>query len=447
MKCQAKGCGKDATHRISNVLLCEEHANQQRHCSGGCAKLLQVANVNLAVHNSYKGGEFLLCEACDRLDKKTCTYCRTIVKVGGRTTTTNRPYGDTTQLCENCDQLDKKTCTNCNTIVKVEGRTTTTNRPYGNTTQLCENCDQLDKKTCTNCGSIVEVEGRTTTTNRPYGNTTQLCENCDQLDKKTCTNCGSIVSVEGETRVIYTPYNDGEIPLCGRCDTLVGQRCRACTAPSTVRTPDGRDQQLAGASRIHPVGDEATTVGWRCRVCTKNPLRNTDDVTTRQAYGNAETWMRGWVESCGKVYPGYGDRLTWSMDRDGEFTLDGDGQELGRCTTTTHGDLPKTYRIQVLTFMRPLSFQQTLIHELTHALTHEFGIGDKPMIEGFCNYVAYLYLEHVRTSDFVRAAEAARAIQRMTENPNQAYGVNFRHIRDQLRLDPTQALNWFESNG
>ncbi|WP_018791628.1 hypothetical protein [Salinispora arenicola] len=154
--------------------------------------------------------------------------------------------------------------------------------------------------------------------------------------------------------------------------------------------------------------------------------------------------MRGWVESCGEDYPGYGGRLTWSLNRDGEFTMDDSGQELGHCATTTHGDEPKTYNIQILCFMRPLSFQQTLIHELTHALTNEFRIGDKPKIEGFCNYVAYLYLKHVQDSDPARRAEASRAIKRMMENTNKEYGEDFRDILELLGAS-AEALTWLSS--
>lgn len=56
------------------------------------------------------------------------------------------------------------------------------------------------------------------------------------------------------------------------------------------------------------------------------------------------------------------------------------------------GDGPKTYKLQMLCFLRPLSFQQTLTHKRTHALTNDFRIGDKPKIEGFCNNVTYLHL-------------------------------------------------------
>lgn len=363
MKCQANGCGKDATYEVRKFKLCEEHAKQQIHCIG-CKDLIQVADLVVVRYITYPDTNQRLCVACDGLPQEGC---------------------------------------------------------------IC-------------CGKIVTVDGRTTAAHTNYGETNQrLCAACDGLPKETCSGCGKIVKVNEQQLVDGSSHNDGAILLCGDCAGSVSQRCRACTAPSAVRTPDGRDQLLAGASRIHPVDDEATTVGWRCPVCATDSLGNTVDA--QAAYSEAVAWMRGWVESCGEDYPGYGGRLTWSLNRDGEFTMDDSGQELGHCATTTHGDEPKTYNIQILCFMRPLSFQQTLIHELTHALTNEFRIGDKPKIEGFCNYVAYLYLKHVQDSDPARRAEASRAIKRMMENTNKEYGEDFRDILDFLGTS-AEALTW-----
>lgn len=95
--------------------------------------------------------------------------------------------------------------------------------------------------------------------------------------------------------------------------------------------------------------------------------------------------------------------------------------------------------------MRPLSFQETLLHELTHALTNHLRIGNKPLIEGFCNYVAYLYLKGVsETANSTAArAEALRAIARMEANDDPAYGQGFRDVRDELRDTPNRAITWF----
>lgn len=138
----------------------------------------------------------------------------------------------------------------------------------------------------------------------------------------------------------------------------------------------------------------------------------------------------------------------WSIDRDATFTMTGDGQELGHCLTTTYsGGGPPTHRVRVLFYMRPISFQQTLVHELTHALINERGIGRKQLIGGFCNYVAYLFLRHVSDTGSTAAeqAEARRAIDRMQANDNVTYGVNFRTVRDTLADRPNDALTWLAS--
>ena len=81
--------------------------------------------------------------------------------------------------------------------------------------------------------------------------------------------------------------------------------------------------------------------------------------------------------------------------------------------------------------------------ELTHALTNERAIGNKPLIEGFCNYVAYLFLTNVaNTGTQGERAEARRAIARMEANDNVTYGENFRTVRDTLANHPTETLTW-----
>jgi hypothetical protein len=157
--------------------------------------------------------------------------------------------------------------------------------------------------------------------------------------------------------------------------------------------------------------------------------------------------MKSWVESCDEDYPGYGDRLAWDVARDATFQTEDDSLTMGLCETKP-GD-QQTYQITVLNFIPPIAFQQTLVHELTHAFTNENGTGDKVKIEGFCNYVSYLFLKHIESDaeDEDDRAEATRRLARMEDNNSLKYGVHFRQIRDELANQPAQAISWLSEQG
>jgi hypothetical protein len=360
--------------------------------------------------------------------------------------------GGTIKLCDthaNEDNFPRTRCGSCNKTVKIANTVFVRHTPFGAPSNivLCETCVALPRVACGHCTKVVSVGGDTVATHTPFGapSNIALCQTCAALPRVTCTKCQRILRVDTQNVAASSNYADGAVILCGACNPTIAHRCRACSIPAACTNAEGAVESLPNASFIHQADDQSVIVGWRCSICTVGPLRTTAEAQT--AYNAAAAWMTTWLQTCQVAYPAYGARLEWSIDRDATFTMAGGGQELGHCVTTTYGGgrLP-THRIRVLFYMRPISFQQTLVHELTHALTNERGIGNKPLIEGFCNYVTYLFLTSVsNTGTLADRAEARRAIARMEANDDVTYGVNFRTVRNTLANRPTEALTWLAS--
>jgi hypothetical protein len=292
------------------------------------------------------------------------------------------------------------------------------------------------------------VNNRSVVASQPYGDPDdlRLCTPCDDLTKVECDGCGRILKVDQKLIVeSIRNHRNRRIRLCVACDGAVTPQCtcRACGAPAAYQSRIGLDV-LRGATAITQVGS-TNVVGRRCRVCGTGSLNSKDEA--RQYYDAVVQWMTGWARDNGENYPDYGLRLQWDVARDATFTTEAGGQTLGDCDTSTQGSAPKTYSIRVLNFIRPIAFQRTLVHELTHALTNELGIAERAKIEGFCNYVAYCYMRHLASTAQSESGreEAAEHIERLNTNPNQLYGVDFRTIRDALQNDDNGAIAWLRA--
>ncbi|MGI5240077.1 ImmA/IrrE family metallo-endopeptidase [Dactylosporangium sp. CA-139066] len=299
---------------------------------------------------------------------------------------------------------------------------------------------------CRCCRKAVRIADTPVRGNRPYGppDDFRLCtKTCDLLPKDRCAGCRRIVRVGNNPIGNSSSYRDGKIRLCATCvgQVVDGCDCRACGAPAAYRTADGL-RPLRDASEVTPVGNEDTVVGRRCGVCSPGSLNSRQEA--QQYYDVVVQWMTGWAQNNGVAYPDYGNRLTWDVARDATFTTEAGGQTLGECVTKTRGNEPKRHEIQVLNFIRPIAFQRTLVHELTHAITNELNLGNHDKIEGFCNYVAYCFMRHIEANGQSAAdqQEATDHIARMEANDDQEYGVNFRTIRDDLAQTPNGAIDW-----
>jgi uncharacterized protein YlaI len=365
------------------------------------------------------------------------------------------------KLCTAHARLPRTTCRNCSKIISI-GDTTIADKVTYNAPSsivLCSDCDNLAKTNCGACNKILNVGNKTVNAKVTYDPPSDLvlCQACDTLPQVNCAKCQRVGLVNGHTvrdirravvQVHLYPDEDNMVfILCAACTRESEFKCRACGIPAGY-SDGGQSLTLPGATFITPENDRTNIIGWRCAICSVGALRNT--AAAQGAYDAAVMWMTNWLRRCGRDYPAYGNRLKWSIDRDNEFEIDDDGMELGHCETTPRGGGPdSTHKIQVLYFMRPLSFQQTMLHELTHALTNHLKIGNKPLIEGFCNYVAYLYLKEVSETANSPAdrAEALRAIARMEANDDPVYGQGFRDVRDELVNTPNRAITWLAGTG
>jgi len=307
-------------------------------------------------------------------------------------------------------------------------------------------CDVHKDKTrfsrgqCDKCGRTVEVGGKTVV-DSTYLKTSQvlLCEDpCSTLERRTCGGCERVVQVGGSDVVDgLGSYVDGIVLVCKQC--TVAEKCRPCGAPAAVKDENQQPVPMIGARRIRTVQSNQT-VGWRCAACAANSITSKSDA--EKFYREAVRWMTAWVKSCKREYPNYGKRLEWELALDAEFEAKHGRLTPGSCKTT--GDKEKKHKIQVLNYITQLAFQVTLLHELTHALTSEFGCGDKRLIEGFCEYVPYLYLLEQETKGSTEhRAEATRRLDRMEKNTSKEYGDYFRTVRDELKPKPARALEWF----
>jgi uncharacterized protein YlaI len=454
--CIITSCREQATVIIEGKYkLCATHADLPLvNCGRGqCNKIVAIGEQSVVGHRTYgPPSNVILCDDCDRLEKTRCGACGRIITVGGHNFTgrTTYPSPSSIIVCDRCEDLPKTSCPRCTKLLTVGDVTVAEGRiyPAPSNITVCVDCHALQTTRCANCTRVVTIGGHNFVQTSTYGAPSNivLCPTCEALPKRNCAKCTRIVRIDARNLVALTPYPDQQnqtFLLCTTCVPTVNHRCRACGFPAGY-TVDNVQRPLANASFIHREGDQTDIVGWRCPLCTVGPLRNTGEA--QAAYAAAVQWMTNWVVNvCQGNYPAYGTRLEWSIDRDATFQMTGNGMELGHCVTTTGGGQP-THRIRVLFYMRPLSYQQTMLHELTHALTNETGIGNKALIEGFCNYVAYLYLRHVsQTGSPAERTEALRAMARMEANPDQTYGVGFRTVRDTLAQAPNTALTWLAS--
>ena len=346
-------------------------------------------------------------------------------------------------------------CRVCRLVVQVGGQTVNSHRPYPDPDGfvLCtgtDSCDLLQRFECRGCDRIVKIgDQKTILTNFPYGapSNLRLCEDCDDHPSKfSCKGCQKILRTNNRNLFGYQPYADGAVNLCtgpGSCDPRVGATCRVCSTPAALNPPVGEGLvDLPGTRRVTRDG---ATIGWRCQVCSAQPLTGRPAAT---AFVGAVTgFVRDLFIDCGWAYPAYAERLAWDLASETQFTTEnnGQGRTLGRCVTTTSDINPPTHSIQILNYMSPLVFQQTLAHELTHAFTNENGIGNKQRIEGFCNWVSYLFLVHIQnTGNDRRQAEAATRLERMESDPSPTYGQDFREIRNFLaNRDRGTVRAWF----
>lgn len=310
--------------------------------------------------------------------------------------------------------------------------------------QLCATHAGFLRTKCKACGKFVRIGEIDVADNQPYGAPSNLvlCTACDGLRKVACPVCRRILEVDGQVFANIQPYAGGKVNLCADpCDAQVVDRCVVCTTPTTTRPAANLGPVMVrGASEVKAPSQQV--VGLRCEVCSVNPITST--AAAQPYYNAAVAWMTGWVGASGGSYPAYDGRLTWQVALDGTFGQhSAPGHPLGRCRLVD--GQPPTYQISILSHMRPISFQASLLHELTHAWAFENSVGNKPLIEGFCNYVAYLYLQHLKdTATDADRAEAGACIERMEQERVKEYGPDFLRIRQTLAAAPKTAISWFK---
>jgi hypothetical protein len=389
-----------------------------------------------------------LCAAHKAPELRTgCLGCRVVLQVGEkaikaiRTSEAPRPshaYGGGQLLCHDCNRLSSPVvCANCTRVARLNGKVLSggvgQDEPFA--WALCGTCLPGGYTRCSaNCGRLARVG----TTLQPGAaavlgaDPAQVtCGTCTTAGTTQCNGCRKLVLVGGKVvgGVRVKPYR-GRLYLCSDtagCESRVTRRCKLCDTPARLSTTTrlGAAVELAGGT-------------WRCMFCA--PDRVTAITPTNPLIVQVLQFLDRFLAHCGVPRPGLAGRITWQLATDAQMTTGAStshrGQTYGHCTS-----VGLAHTIQLLGDVPPLRFQQTVAHELAHAVTNELGLDTHANIEGFCNWAAYLFLAEVRNTEPQRAGEAQRLIDLMEKEQNPTYGENFLLVRRTIEA-PSQSFNY-----
>jgi hypothetical protein len=361
--------------------------------------------------------------------------CRVVVRVGKDLIGSQepRPHGPDQYLCSACEDRALVECAGCRRIATIDGTSVipgTIKQTTPVTRLFCGTCVAETFTQCAGCRAVLTVGKREVQKPRDLPGGVKLCGTCASAPPTRCGGCARLVLAGQHVVVDCQPYHGGAFHLCkDRCVPKVTASCKLCGTPTMVGTA-----KMAGAESLGGTDGQPRT--WRCKVCATGWIRELPQVTP---VTEVLTFMRDWVLFCGATFTPFTGRLTLSLAEDGALTSVHGGQTYGVCTPLGVGTT-STYTVRLLSHLPPLRFQQTLVHELTHAVTHELGMSARRDIEGFCNYAAYLFLSGIRDTGGARGQEAAWLLGQLEQDSNPVYGVAFRAMRDRLQSTPRQAF-------
>ncbi|MBI5726433.1 MAG: protein DA1 [Ignavibacteriales bacterium] len=103
----------------------------------------------------------------------------------------------------------------------------------------------------------------------------------------------------------------------------------------------------------------------------------------------------------------------------------------------------KSFRVYVLNGVPAVNIEATIAHELMHVWMYQNTDPSftHPLLEGLCNYTAYLYLSTVNSF------EASILIKGFTEDPDPVYGDGFRVVRSKFEGKPVNSFLRYAVSG
>jgi hypothetical protein len=367
-----------------------------------------------------------------------CPCCLIVVRVGVASVGTVHQYGPDQYLCGYCHGRVTATCVGCGRAVLANGTllvkgSQQMTQPVART--ICGLCITAGYKECPGCSEIVSVGGKARIPAKDIdGSEYAICRNCETNGGVgRCMACQRLVKVGQRPLEDCQPYRHQTRYLCkgkGRCGSKLTGTCGLCGTPTQVD-----NQKLTGAVLV-------AGTRWRCEFCAPGNIAALPSAAT--LIQQVHTFMGEWLTFCGLTYAPFGTRLTVRL----AATLTGThgGQTYGRCESTGTGTTSQ-HTIEVLRDLPPIRFQQTLVHELTHAVTHELDYSGRTRIEGFCNYAAYLFLHgRLNTATGLDKVNAKYLLGELERSENQVYGQAFRDIRDALQSHPRGAFTFLKED-
>ncbi|GGK93399.1 hypothetical protein Sme01_58910 [Sphaerisporangium melleum] len=262
-----------------------------------------------------------------------------------------------------------------------------------------------------------------------------LCQKHDAEPKTWCDGCPpdtTLLTVGTTTyfkEMNYTakprlvaPHNEPNpyslLTMCANC--AKADRCRACQTPAYRA-----DQQRALRGATLVAADDA-----RCGYCSAAPVTDNDLLTL---VPTTRAWITSWFAKYGGKFPqdipGFTVELVPASGLAGATEK---GIQTGACVRSGEKTgtkvVIKSYTIKVLAGMRKPAFLETLTHELTHIWIFEEGLEAKPLVEGFCNYVALQRLKDLQEEGGPLGQEAEQRIAYMHAQQGAVYGGNMKAL-------------------
>ncbi|GGN87289.1 hypothetical protein GCM10010112_69760 [Actinoplanes lobatus] len=260
-----------------------------------------------------------------------------------------------------------------------------------------------------------------------------------QVRCQGCQRCIEVVGVQVRPHQRYTYSGHKVCTDCQRSSTL---SCRACL------TPVGKP----GADGLFPAtatwrGGTGLAVGYRCAYCDSADIPTLEEA--KPLIDEAVLWFGTWLGGLNFTWPDLTGRIIYDVVTDDVLATRGNdsGNVQGLTLTKQVGKQPKQYEVLVIVGVRRITFMEVLLHELAHVWTNDKDYNDSPYVEGFCNLVAYKYLEDLNRNGQTPEirAEAGERIVLLKTDASPIYGGNFNAFRQMAENSPNIVGRYLET--
>ncbi|GGN87284.1 hypothetical protein GCM10010112_69750 [Actinoplanes lobatus] len=274
------------------------------------------------------------------------------------------------------------------------------------------------------CASKGCGQQATKSIDRPSGGAVLLCATHAQ-QTVACPGCRTFVEVAGVEVRPNQRYTYSGLQVCNDCRRSSTLRCGACL------TPVGQPTDLFHGTVPWEGSNKGVVAGYRCSYCGTDDIQNL--AQANPLIGEAVQWFQTWLSGLGFPFPDLTGRIIYKVAADDALAAHGsdNGNVQGLTLTQSAGSKPKQYTVYVIVGVRKITFMEVLLHELAHVWTNDKDYNNSDFIEGFCNLVAYTYLEElsrIGATPEIRA-EASERIALLKADASPIYGSNFNAFR------------------